>query len=79
MQYVFFRGGGGGGLLFDDCTFQVVVRPADREIQEDFLLWFLLQMQTLSFLISVIAEIFVCDLISYFSYFWLKVRNLVAC
>ena len=28
--------------------------------------------------ITLIAEIFVRDLISYFSYFWLKVRNLVA-
>ena len=27
---------------------------------------------------TVIAEIFVRDLISYISYFWLKVRNLVA-
>ena len=29
-------------------------------------------------LVTVIAEIFVRDLISYFSYFWLKVRNLAA-
>ena len=27
---------------------------------------------------TVVAEISICDLVSYISYFWMKVRNLVA-
>ena len=48
-----------------------------KDLRHCDLSWYMVACKAES-LCTVIAEIFVCDLISYISYFLLKVRNLVA-